>query len=233
MKNLPKKINLADRKERLEKAYAKKQERLQEATAKISELRNLKLETVEQLETISKEWLEEEICKSKKNLNTLLGSSGGFIPAGIAKQFADEYERVRRECQEPIDIITDSLAWCREAGISVKMDSKGRPWLSEKDVKEAVEREATHTFSEAEMEYYEHFQAIFEAMDALQAYESENGFDPSDLQNVTADRFLSCYIIDLDTLKVRKKPFQYTPEEYFRVLCSGKIFRKKPKNSKG
>ena len=227
MKKLPKKVILANVKERLEETYTKKQDSLQEATAKISELRNLKIETVEQLEKVSKEWIEEEITKSKKNLNTVFGSSGGFIPAGIAKQFSDEYERVRRDCQQPIDTITAHLAWCKEKGIGIKMDSKGRPWLNEKDLKEVVEREATHTFSEEETEYYEHFQAIFEAMDALQDYESKNGFEPSNLQGVITDRFLCCYHVDMETLKEVRRPFQYTPEEYYRVLCSGCVLRKR------
>ena len=227
MKKLPNKILRADVKKHLEEEYSKKQDLLQGAAAKISELRNLKIETVEQLEAINNKWLENEIDKSKKNLSTIFGTSGGFIPAGISKQFSDEYERVRRECQNPIDMIKLTLAWCKTKGIGIKMDSKGRPWLNEKDVKEAVEREATHCFSEEEKEYYEYFQAIFEAMDALRSYESKNGFESSDLQTVVTNRFLSCFIINPDTMQQHSKPYQYTPEEYFTALCSGRIFRKK------
>ena len=225
MKKLPKKIFLTDVKERLEETYNKRQEILQIATAKLSQLRNLRIESVEQLEGISPEWLEEEISNSKKNLTTIFGNSGGFIPAGISKQFSDEYERVRRECQDPIETITGSLAWCRENGIGIKIDSKGRPWLNEKDVKELVEREATHTFSEAEVEYYAYFQAIFEAMDALRAYESQNGFRPSDLQGVVTDRFLACFTFDNDTCKTIRRPYQFTPEEYYTLIRWGKIIR--------
>ena len=227
MKKLPKKILFDDTKERLEKEYNEKQDSLQEAAAKISELRNLKIESVEQLEGISFDWLEKEISKSKNNLNTLFGSSGGFIPAGISKQFSDEYERVRRECNDPIDKITDIVAWCKRKGIGIKMDSKGRPWLNEKDVKEKVEREATHTFSEEEEEYYGYFQAIFEAMDTLRRYESSHGLESSNLQGILADRFIACFHFDEKTCKTIYKPYQYSPEEYYKLICWGVILRKK------
>lgn len=227
MKKLPKKIILSDVKESVEKTFSEKQTFLQDAVAKISELRNLKFESVEQLESVSKKWLEAEINQSKQNLNTMFANTGGFIPAGISKQFSDEYERVKKECQAPINTIKGTLAWCKEKGIGLKIDSKGRPWLNEKDVKEAVEREATHTFSDGEMEYYEHFQAIFEAMDALRRFESENGYEPSDLQTVTANRFVACFRIDMETLKQHHEPFQFTPEEYYRLIAYGKICRKK------
>lgn len=226
MKKLPKKIILSDVKERVEKTFSEKQSRLQEAAAKISELRNLKFESVEQLEGVSKKWLEAEINQSKQNLNTMFATTGGFIPAGISKQFSDEYERVKKECQTPINTIKDTLTWCKEKGIGLKIDSKGRPWLNEKDVKETVEREATYTFSSDEAEYYEYFQAIFEAMDALQRYESQNGFKPSNLQRVMSERLIACFHIDQDTLKEHKRPYQFTPEEYLGQIKWGNIFRK-------
>lgn len=230
MKNLPKKIFLDDVKESLETSYNKKQDSLQNATAKIAELRNLKIETVEQLESISPEWLENEINKSKQNLSTIFGTSGGFIPSGISKQFSDEYERVRRECKDPIETITGHLLWCKDKGIGIKIDSKGRPWFNEKDVKESVEREATHCFSETEIEYYQHFQAIFEAMDGLRSYESENGFEMSDLQTVMRDRFASCFSVDMNTLKTNRRSYQFTPEEYYKLIGYGRICRKGIKN---
>lgn len=225
MKKLPKKIFLTDVKERLEGEISKKQESLQRATAKLSELRNMRIESVEQLEGISPEWLEGEISKSKQNLSIVFGNSGGFIPHGIAKQFSDEYERVRRDCQDPMETIAGHLAWCKKNGIGIKIDSKGRPWLNEKDVKELVEREATHTFSEAEVEYYAYFQAIFEAMDALRAYESQNGFTASNLQGILADRFIACFHFDEKTCKTIYKPYQFSPEEYYTLIRWGKIFR--------
>lgn len=226
MKQLPRKVILSEAKERAEETFEKKQSILQDAVAKISELRNVKIRTVEQLEAISHEWLEGEISKSKSNLYSLFGSAGGFIPSGISRQFSDEYERVRNDCYSPIETIVSCVAWCKEKGIGLKIDSQGRPWLNEKDVKNAVEQLATHTFSEEERAYYERFQAIFEAMDALRAYESENGFEPSNLQSVISERMIAVYIGE-KTLKTEHKPYQYNPIEYLRLIHWGKIMRRK------
>ena len=225
MKKLPKKVVLEDRKAKIREKFEEKQDVLQRATARLSELRNLNIETVEQLEGISLDWLEDEIAKSKKNLSMIFGSSGGFIPAGISRQFSDEYERVRMECRNPIAIITGTLDWCRQNGIGIKIDSKGRPWLNEKDVKELVDREATHTFSAQETEYYEYFQAIFDAMDTLRQYESENGFEPSNLQGVMNERLLACFYIDQETMKPIRKAYQFSPEEYLTQIMWGRICR--------
>ena len=226
MKKLPRKVIRANAKERLEEEFQNLQERLQEASAKLSTLRNVKFESVEQFEAISDKWLKEEIAKSKENLNTVFGG-GGFIPEGIARQFATEYDRVRKECKEPINTIVSILSNCKQRGIGIKIDSKGRPWLNEKHIKEAVEREAAFSFSDEQMEYYEHFQAIFEAMDALRRYERENGFEEANLQGIMADRFLQCYKVDINTLKTHTRPFQYTPEEFCNLIGWGSICRKK------
>lgn len=224
MKKLPKKIVIEDRKKKAQESYDEKQVVLQEATETISRTLNIKLESVEQLKSISEEWVDSLIAKSQDNLKSVLGA-GSFIPAGISKQFSDEYTRVRRECEDPIATITGVVDWCESKGIGLKIDSKGRPWLNEKDVRESVEQEATISFSAEQIAYYERFQHIFESMDDLRAYERENGYQPSDLQTIMSDRFTELAYASING--ATKLPYQFSPERFFSLIAWGKICRKK------
>lgn len=223
MKKLPKKIVIEDRKKKAQESYDEKQVVLQEATETISRTLNIKLETVDELKGINEEWLDNLITKSRDNLKSVLGAVS-FIPAGINKQFSDQYTRVRRECEDPIATITGVIDWCETKGIGLKIDSKGRPWLNEKDVREQVEREATISFSAEQLAYYEHFQHIFESMDALRAYERENGYQPAALQTIMADRFKG---LALTSNGGTKSSYQFSPEGFFSLIAWGKICRKK------
>lgn len=225
MKKLPKKIVIEDRKKKAQESYDEKQVVLQEATDTISRTLNIKLESIEQLKGINEEWVDSLIAKSRDNLKSVLGmGTGSFIPAGISKQFSDEYTRVRRECEDPIATITGVIDWCESKGIGLKIDSKGRPWLNEKDVREQVEREATISFSAEQLAYYEHFQHIFESMDALRSYERENGYLPAALQTIMADRFKG---LALASNGDTKSSYQFSPEGFFSLIAWGKICRKK------
>ena len=229
MKKLPKKIVIEVRRKKVQESYEEKQVVLQEATATISQRLNIKLESVDQLKGINEEWVDSLIAKSQDNLKSVLGA-GSFIPSGISKQFSDEYTRVRRDCEDPIATITGVIDWCESKGIGFKIDSKGRPWLNEKDVREAVEREATFSFSAEQIAYYEHFQAIFESMDSLRAYECQNGLQPADLQTIMADRFKDlayASIYEATKYEATKLPYQFSPEGFYDLIAWGKICRKK------
>lgn len=224
MKNLPKSLVNQLAMENLQKEYDKKQELLQKYVAEISRLRNLSISSVEQLEAISHKWLEDEITKSQENLRTVFGSSGGFIPAGISKQFDDEYNRVRQECFGHIDGIVEIRNWCKDRGIGIKIDSKGRPWLNEKDVKEAVNREASRTFSEEERHYYTLLGNLFASLNEIHRYETLQGMDHAELHTIISEENTARLVRTETSIKANE--YAFTPEKFLSWLNWGKVCRK-------
>ena len=224
MKKLPKSIVNQLAMERLQKEFDNKQELLQKHVAEISRLRNMSISSVEQLEAISHKWLEDEIAKSQENLRTIFHASGGFVPAGISEQFNDEYNRVRKECFSHIDEIANIRDWCKVRGIGIKIDSKGRPWLNEKDVKEAILKESSHTFSEEEKHYYELLANLFDAINEIHRYEESKGLAHSELHSIIREQDIARTI--RSETDIRLKEYRFTPEVFHSLLCYGKVCRR-------
>lgn len=223
MKNLPKSLVNQLTMENLQKEYDRKQDLLQKSVAEISRLRNISISSVEQFEVISHKWIEDEISKSKESLKTVFGDNGGFIPAGISKQFDDEYNRVRQECFGHIDGIIDIRNWCEAHGIGIKIDSKGRPWLNEKDVKEAVLKEATRTFSEEERHYYTLLGDLFASLNEIHRYEKLQGMAHASFDAILHEENLARIVTTETSVKLHE--WDFGPEKFLSWLNWGKVCR--------
>ncbi len=199
---------------------------LRSHVARIAELRNLSIKSVKQLESITPEWLEGEIAKSKNSLSTVLGV-GGFIPAGISKQFDDEYNKVRKECAQPIASIQSELLSCKDRGISLRIDSEGLPRFNEDDVKAAIDKAATYKFSDEEKELYTLFAEIVETMNKIRQYEQQHGAKKSNIPNTIVWLFNGTYDTRTGEL-ISGKEYEFTPEYFFRLIAFGKLFLRNP-----
>lgn len=215
MKQLPNTIHRESVAEREQKRYDSRQESLQTNVVGLSDLINVKFESTEQLEAVTTEWLDDQISKSKSNLRTIFGTNGGFIPAGISQQFADNYEAIRKAARPFIEGIQDGLTFAKSEQIPLKFDSKGRPWLDEKVVREKVKESALYSFTEEEKEFYGLIAPIFDALDEVRKYEKEHGLISSDLKKV-----LSEYIESAD---LQRAKYTLTPEKYYTLTSYGKV----------
>ena len=149
-----------------------------------------------------------------------MGAGGGFIPSGISKQFADNYADIRNRALPIIDSIQANLEWCKTKGIGIKIDSKGKPWLNEKDVKEAVTKYAEYTFSEDQNTYYTLLCKVFGSIDEIRSYEESQGLAVADIPQI---------ISEWNTARVlsKKKKFDFMPEDFLGLTNWGRVCWKK------
>lgn len=217
MKELPKTYLRQDVADREKEKWDGRQESLQKSVQELSELMNITISSVEQLEGVTPEWLEDQICKSESNLRTVLGA-GTFIPAGISKQFADNYAEIREKTASPVENIVSMLAYMKENGIGIKIDSKGRPWLNEKDVKAKIEETATFQFSESDKEAYPYFAAVFEALNELLKFQKAKKFAPCNLQEILSNA-------DAARVLEHRSLFDFNAGSFYTLKAWGKILR--------
>lgn len=220
MKALPKKLLNSKALENAQEKCDNVQEILQKYVMDLSGLMNIRFESFEQLEGATPKWLDDQIEKSKTSLRAVFGAGGGFIPSGISKQFADNYADIRNRALPIIDGIQANLKWCKTKGIGIKIDSKGKPWLNEKDVKEAVTKYAEYTFSEDQNTYYTLLCKVFGSIDEICSYEESQGLEVADIPQI---------ISEWNTARVlsKKKKFDFTPEDFLGLINWGKVCRKK------
>ena len=178
---------------------------------------NITISSTEQLEGVTPEWLEDQISKSESNLRTVLGA-GTFIPAGISKQFADNYAEIREKAASPVESIVNMLAFLKENGIGIKIDSKGRPWLNEKDVKAKIEETATYQFSESDKEAFPRLQAIFEALNEWLKFERAKKYAPANLQEILSNA-------DKARVLEQRNLFDFNPGFFYTLKAWGRILR--------
>lgn len=217
MKELPKSYFRQDVAEKEQGNWNECQASLQKSVQELSELMNTTFSSVEQLEGVTPEWLEDQISKSESNLRTVLGA-GTFIPAGISKQFAEKYEEIRSKAAGPVEHIVTMLAYLKENGISLKMDSKGRPWLNEKEVKAKIEETATYRFTESDKEAYPYFAAVFESINELLKFERAKNYVPCEIKEILSNA---------DAAKVigQRNLLDLNAEYFFTLKAWGKILR--------
>ena len=217
MKELPKSYFRQDVAEKEQGNWNERQASLQKSVQELSELMNTTFSSVEQLEGVTPEWLEDQISKSESNLRTVLGA-GTFIPAGISKQFAEKYEEIRSKAAGPVEHIVTMLAYLKENGISLKMDSKGRPWLNEKEVKAKIEETATYRFTESDKEAYPYFAAVFESINELLKFERAKNYVPCEIKEILSNA---------DAAKVigQRNLLDLSAEYFFTLKAWGKILR--------
>ena len=218
---LPDSLFIPRQEEKAREKFDSLEKALQKYVARISELRNVKFSSVKQLEGITHEWLESEIKKSKDNLSKFFGA-GGFIPQGIASQFNDEYNKVRSECEQPINGVQDHLSRCKQFGIGLTVDVDGVPHFDEKDVEALIAKESTRVFSDMEKGLYPLLVTLFDTMNDIHRYEAAMGAEPSSLSSVITDH------IQAETLR-GKKVYDFTPEDYVSLLNWGRVLFVKPK----
>ena len=215
MKELSKTYFRQDVADREQEILDGRQANLQKSVQELSELMNITISSVEQLECINPEWLEEKIRKSESNLRAVLGADT-FIPAGISKQFADNYSEVRQKASSPVENIVDVLAYLKENGIGIKIDSKGRPWLNEKDVKAKIEEKATFQFSESDKEAYPYFAAVFEALNELLKFQKAKKYAPCNLQEILTNA-------DAARVLENRSLFDFNAGAFYTLKAWGKI----------
>lgn len=220
MKALPKKLLNSKALENAQEKCDTVQGILQKNAMDLSELMNIRFTSFEELDEVSPIWLDDQIKKSKNSLKAVFGAGGGFIPTGISKQFEDNYADVRNRALPIIYNVQASLQWCKTKGIGIKIDSKGKPWLNEKDVKEAVTKYAEYTFSEDQNTYYTLLCKVFESIDEIHSYEKSKGMEVADLAKI---------ISDWNTARVlnKQKDFDFTPNDFLTLINWGKICRMK------
>ena len=220
MKKLPKTIIVEHNRKAHQDAFDGQQAILQENVKAISELMNLKIESVEQLEGITPEWLDGEILKSKNNLKMIFGAGGGFIPEQVSSQFSDNYEEIRFKAQKPIASIQSALDFCKQKNVGIKIDSNGKPWLNEKEVKENIEKASTYTFTEEDSAYYTLLGNVFDALNEVRKYEKQNGLSTSELAKIISN------VADVEGLK-GGNTFPFEPKDFLTLKLWGKILKPK------
>lgn len=194
-----------------------RQEILQRNVQTLSELMNITINSIEQLESVNPEWLEDQISKSESNLRSVLGA-GTFIPAGISKQFADNYAEIREKAASPVESIVSMLTFLKGNSIGIKIDSKGRPWLNEKDVKTKIDETATYQFSESDKEAYPYLQAIFEALNNWLKFEKAKKYAPANLQEILSNA-------DKARVLEQRNLFDFNPGFFYTLKAWGRILK--------
>lgn len=218
MKVLPKKIFREDVAKQHSEKLEEEQERFQKSVADLSEAMNMTFPDVAALEAINEEWLKDQISKSKKSLKSIFGAGGGFIPAGISKQFEQNYTDIKNKALPLVNSIVWYMDDLKKKGIKVKVDSKGRPWLDEKDVKASVEAAATYTFSDAQREAWVSIVTACEALDEWRKYEKANNFTQSPILALLDN-------VAIANKQDGKTSFVPTPEQFFTWIAWGKVLR--------
>ena len=215
MKTLPKSVFLEDVARREKEKWEGIQSTLQKSVSELSELMNMTFGKVEDLEAVSIEWLNAQIEQSRKNLKSVLGA-GSFIPKGISKQFDENYNDIREKAAQPVEGIVNTLVFLKEHGVSIKIDSHGRPWLNEKEVKAKVEASANYTFPDSQREAYTYLQAIVEAIVSLRKYEKEKNLERCDIGSV---------INSIASDGTGKNGLNLKPEKFFSLIAYGRILK--------
>lgn len=215
MKALAKKVFREDFAREEQARWDKRQKIFQKEVAALSELMNITFERVEELETVNAEWLDGQIEHSKKNIKSMLGV-GSFIPSGISKQFNDNYEDIRHRAITHVDDIASVMEYLKEQGVKVKIDSKGRPWFDEKDVKEKVNTYATYTFSDAHREAFQYLLAISDALNAWRKFEKDKGYQEGDVLRV-----MKC--VNYTNKQNGKDNFDISADALFNFMAYGTI----------
>ena len=218
MKVLPKKIYREDVAKKHREKLEGVQKRFQKSVADLSEAMNMTFPDVAALEAINDKWLNDQISKSKKSLKSVFGADGGFIPSGISKQFEQNYTDIKNKALPLVNNIVLYMDDLKKKGIKVKVDSKGRPWLDEKDVKASVEAAATYTFSDAQREAWAHIIAACEALNEWRKYEKANNFAQSPILDLLNN-------VAFANKKNRKPSFIPTPEQFFTWIAWGKVLQ--------
>lgn len=215
MKVLSKSVFLEDVARMEKEKWERIQSSLQKSVSELSDLTNTTFGKVEDLEAVSIEWLNYQIEHSRKNLKTVLGA-GCFIPAGISRQFDANYNDIKEKATGPVNGIVSSLAFLKEHGVSIKIDSHGRPWLNEKEVREKVKASATYKFPDNQREAYTYFQAIVEAIVSLRKYEKEQNLEHCDIGSV-----LNSIAGD----SMGNSGLNLKPEKFFSLIAYGMILK--------
>ena len=216
MKVLPKKIYREDVAKQHSEKLEEIQEHFQKSVADLSEAMNMTFPDVEALEAINEEWLKDQISKSKKSLKSIFAAGGGFIPAGISKQFEQNYADIESKAQPLVDGIVWYMDDLKKKGIKVKVDSKGRPWLDEKDVKASVEAAATYTFSDAQREAWNLIISACESLNEWLEFEKANGFAQSQILDLLKN-------VALANKYNGKTSYIPTPEKFFNWIACGEL----------
>lgn len=217
MKVLPKSIFREDYAREEQERWDKRQRSFQKEVALLSELMNITFEKVEQLEAVNVEWLKEQIERSQKNLKSVLGA-GSFIPSGISKQFNDNYDDIRRRAVDPVNDIASTMEFLKGQSVKVKIDSKGRPWFDEKDVKAKVTAYATYMFSVPQREAFPYVQAISDALNAWRKFEKDKGYQQGNVLSLMNN-------INLTNKQDGKDNFDISADEFFNFIAYGRILR--------
>lgn len=196
------------------------QSKLQKSVAFLSEALSLKFTTVQQLETLSPEWLEDEIKSSVDNVKMMFGSGVGFLPGKfLSDTLLPQYNTMRKECAEPLEVIRIGLEFCKKNNITIVFDNNGLPWYDGKDIDRVVNDAGTYTFSDDERDFYKIIASIFDKMDKLRDFEKEHNVTPCDLQGIINER--------MQVNLVEGKGYCMQPKDYFNLRRYGKVLSKK------
>ena len=217
MKKSPKTYFLENTANDLREKWERRQEAFQNAVATLCELTNTTFTSADQLEAVNIDWVNKQISRSQQSLKSILGA-GCFIPAGISKQFETNYKEIRDRISGPVNTISAIMKSLKDDGIKVKVDSKGRPWFDEKDVKAIVDKAATYTFPDVHREGYQYVQKVIEALNELRRFEKANGFAPSNIMTVLGN----CNYFNKNSKG--KDTFDMSDEQFFRAYAHGILF---------
>ena len=192
----------------------KAQDRLNKAVNAIREC-EISMDSVSSIkEKITEGWLRKFIDEAKAQY---MGET--FIPSALKNRDNEVFEELFNKAESQASIIREIL---NEYHISLKMDSKGKVWFTESEVKEYLQKECTVIVPEQMRQYYTKIGELHEALDGVKAFEQENGLKPFSVDGFNHFTTTGAFVMHEDLISHLRKGM-ISNEDFADMMLRGVI----------
>ena len=191
--------------------------------AKLKEM-GIDVDDVETLRKVSPSWCKDFVKDAEASyLQTLSPFVVKTVQSDVHEKFADSYQKAAPLCQA-IESIRNRHKF------NIKIDSKGHFWFDEKETKTYAVLQATTTYTDEEIEFYDRASGVFDAINAFEKWAVEHGFEPFFTkekayvwQGSMSIKSVINMLVDIDSNNNSTSHITFNPQEFRRLLDEGFI----------